>query len=878
MVTVGGAASDGINFTAQPQIINISPQPAALAATVTITGENFGAAQGGSIVTCNGSPTNITSWSASTITLSSCLNLGPNPIQIIVNEVSSATVSIDGIPDATISNVNPMTAPVGSRVLIRGQSFGAAMGQSSVTINGVTTTPISWSDSAIAVTVPVGATGNGIVNVVVGGFSASFYGFQVGTYPAPNSLRISPIGVTLLVGQTQQFTAVDEFGRPRADATWTVDNTNLATITTAYSPVLTAVSAGLVTITAIAQGVSAQTQVTISALASLPPGTSLWSAPPVPGFTPAGVFQAAPMMFGPDLYSVQTSADGTQATVQALTADGQVMSEGTMPWPYGGTSVPDGFGGLLVVGACNSSISAPLSLSDWDGVSGAQLWQIPLPTVLNGSSVCLAGTLNLAVRQDGAVVVTFPLQMSPRLLILDGRTGAAIGNPTIPPSTYINTYGQPTDCDCFTVMGQPIVDSDGSIYEEYAVSQQQLINSQSGGGYILPLGSISSAVSLLKIAPDNSTTTTQLSSSTTAALVPGNIIPDGQGGVLATWIIENVPTPANNFTPFAAPQPYQAADVSSGTILSNYPLPYSQVGLQTLPLDQYGSPIAPPLVLGENSTAFASFPGVGSVPSSVSSFNLNSGAGNWNHSASGQNVLSMVEATPDGGLTINDSSVGVTQLDTGGNVLGTAAYLQGASPLTMTWWVGLVQGIVGELYSPDGSNGIPSSVVGSTFPTPKGNSQGQHQSPFCQRANSKCALVVDGDTWSKASNGPYVRVVTYRLATLSGQNLTLRTGAHEIVLGEELISGSPLKICNPMCSNKDEGYSDADYPDTLSVLLGGSFSTWQTFWVDRGLMKVYRRHSDGNYYGSYRQQVDLTFSIVTITPYQPDLTNPVTAH
>ena len=103
----------------------------------------------------------------------------------------------------------------------------------------------------------------------------------------------------------------------------------------------------------------------------------------------------------------------------------------------------------------------------------------------------------------------------------------------------------------------------------------------------------------------------------------------------------------------------------------------------------------------------------------------------------------MVEATPDGGLTINDSSVGVTQLDTGGNVLGTAAYLQGASPLTMTWWVGLVQGIVGELYSPDGSNGIPSSVVGSTFPTPKANFK-VSISYVLSACKLKWCLVVDG--------------------------------------------------------------------------------------------------------------------------------------
>ena len=49
----------------------------------------------------------------------------------------------------------------------------------------------------------------------------------------------------------------------------------------------------------------------------------------------------------------------------------------------------------------------------------------------------------------------------------------------------------------------------------------------------------------------------QLSSSNSANLFPGSIIPDGQGGVLATWTIVNVNPPA-------ASLPYQAAYVSGG--------------------------------------------------------------------------------------------------------------------------------------------------------------------------------------------------------------------------------------------------------------------------------------------------------------------------
>src|SRR5580704_13568021 len=130
----------------------------------------------------------------------------------------------------------------------------------------------------------------------------------------------------MIVGGTQQFTAVNNIGYPEDNATWTVSNTSLATITTGGEPVLTAVAAGTVTLTATLDGVSAQAQITILASGSTPaPGTALWSVPPVPGFSPLQLAQAMPSASGPDLYSTQLSASGAQTILQALTLDGQQM-------------------------------------------------------------------------------------------------------------------------------------------------------------------------------------------------------------------------------------------------------------------------------------------------------------------------------------------------------------------------------------------------------------------------------------------------------------------------------------------------------------------------------------------------------------------------
>jgi len=110
----------------------------------------------------------------------------------------------------------------------------------------------------------------------------------------PSSLQVTPTAVTMQVGNTRQFTAVDNHGNPRPDATWAVSDTSLATITPDSPPTLTAVAPGQVTVTATAEGVTAQAQVTIIDQGITVPGTALWSVPSVPGFTPLQISQAVP--------------------------------------------------------------------------------------------------------------------------------------------------------------------------------------------------------------------------------------------------------------------------------------------------------------------------------------------------------------------------------------------------------------------------------------------------------------------------------------------------------------------------------------------------------------------------------------------------------
>jgi len=495
---------------------------------------------------------------------------------------------------------------------------------------------------------------------------------------APVSLQVTPASATMLVGGARQFTVVDEKGRPSNIATWIVSDTSIATITSDSSPTLTADASGTVTLTATVMGVSAQGQVTVSGLASLAPGTTVWSVPPAAGFTPSQIAQAVPTPTGPAFYSVQLSSDGTQSLVQAFTANGQENWQVGLP-ALNANSVPDAFGGLLTTETCTNT--NPMTIMDLDAGTGTSLWQMPFPTVLNGQNICLPGNPRIAIRQDASAIVSLPLQISPRLLVLDVASGATISNVSIPPSTLDCIEGGPVSSDGYSPVGQPIVDSDGSTYVEYEVREIPCAPTP-----------VSSTLYLLQIAEDGSTNTIQLSSSNDSNLFPGNIIPDGSGGggVVGTWVV----VPSDGSVPT---NPYQAAHVVSGSVVASYSLPFTP---QNFVVGQDGLPINPTLVLGENGVAFATdgmSSGDRTNPSlgpKVVSFNVGAGEANWSYQAGTQSTFAIMGALAGNNIELNDSQAGVLQLDSSGNASQVTSSSGGVPQVTWggAWYLENSQG------------------------------------------------------------------------------------------------------------------------------------------------------------------------------------------
>ena len=178
VVTVGGLASNGVTFTVAPKINSLSPTSGAAGDSVTISGTNFGATQGTSTVTFNGTTATPSNWSATSITVPVPADATTGVVVVTAGGSASNGVSFTVIPK--INNLTPSSGAASESITISGTTFGASQGTSTVTFNGTTAVPTSWSTTSIAVPVPSGAT-SGPVVVTVGGIASSGLAFTVTT-------------------------------------------------------------------------------------------------------------------------------------------------------------------------------------------------------------------------------------------------------------------------------------------------------------------------------------------------------------------------------------------------------------------------------------------------------------------------------------------------------------------------------------------------------------------------------------------------------------------------------------------------------------------------------------------------------------------------
>jgi YD repeat-containing protein len=156
VVTVLGLASNGISFTVTsspgPSILSIAPPAGLVGSPVTINGSNFGATQGTSTVTFNGTPAVTTWWSSGLIMVIVPAAATTGNVVVTYGGVASNGVpySVGAAPIITYSG----SGIVGQTSNVSGTGFGSTQGSSTIAVNGTPVTPTTWNSTQISYVVP----------------------------------------------------------------------------------------------------------------------------------------------------------------------------------------------------------------------------------------------------------------------------------------------------------------------------------------------------------------------------------------------------------------------------------------------------------------------------------------------------------------------------------------------------------------------------------------------------------------------------------------------------------------------------------------------------------------------------------------------------
>ncbi len=217
-----------LGTTPAPSITGLSPSSGFVGASVTISGANFGSAQGTSSIRFNGTVATPTSWSASSIVTTVPGGATTGSVVATVGGVPSNNSPFTvTLPGPGVTSLSPTSGAVGTAVTINGANFGATQGTSSVRFNGTVATPTSWSAARIVATVPSGAA-TGPVAVTVNGVTSNGVTFTVSA-TAPSIASLSPtsgiVGIAVTInganfGATQGTSSVRFNGTVATPTSW----------------------------------------------------------------------------------------------------------------------------------------------------------------------------------------------------------------------------------------------------------------------------------------------------------------------------------------------------------------------------------------------------------------------------------------------------------------------------------------------------------------------------------------------------------------------------------------------------------------------------------------------------------------------------------
>ncbi len=476
-VLQSGQQSNSINFTVySPTIASIDPTSGLAGTSVTITGSGFGAAQGSGQVSLGSTSGIVTSWTDGQIVATVGAAAASGSAQVLQNGAWSNAVPFT-INTPHITSVTPTSGGSGTSVTIVGSGFGAAQGSGQAWLGSTNGVVTGWSDAQVIATVASGSL-SGIVRIQQDGVWSNAVSFTVPSFDGSAPLTIAPNMISMVVGDTHTIEAVSAQGQSVTGLTWTSSDTTVVSLSTDDPPILTAVAAGHVTITAG----NASADVTVYA-GTLPAGTVLWSNSG-DGSGIQRIVPAVPSASGVDVFAFDASNNVTA-----------VRADGTTAWTAslnGGTGIPDFQGGLVdVYGGSGGSGGF---IQELDGATGQPH---PAYTSSNSLSPVAVGTDGTIFTQDGNSVVG-----------IDPATGAAKFSVPLEYGSYTSYQGNApcqggigSNVPAPSSISNLIVAGDGNAYAFYSYE-----NTTDGdiGDCIPGTDEYDLHLRILRVAPDGS--------------------------------------------------------------------------------------------------------------------------------------------------------------------------------------------------------------------------------------------------------------------------------------------------------------------------------------------------------------------------------------
>jgi uncharacterized repeat protein (TIGR03803 family) len=154
-----------------PNISSFTPSQGPVGTTVTITGSDFDPIAGNNVVLFNGTPADVTSSTATSITTKVPMRATTGGITLTVGNKTTSSETDFIVTPPVITSFSPIAGPPETVVTIVGTDFDQKCANNVVSFNGTPAPVIDCTTTSITVSVPAGAT-TGSITVTVGSNTA----------------------------------------------------------------------------------------------------------------------------------------------------------------------------------------------------------------------------------------------------------------------------------------------------------------------------------------------------------------------------------------------------------------------------------------------------------------------------------------------------------------------------------------------------------------------------------------------------------------------------------------------------------------------------------------------------------------------------------